>query len=165
MSDASALAARMRGQARQADKDCPGMQIGGHLQDAAALVEAGNTEGAQRHLRAAAGWLTTRNLYRHGLMTDKKQAAARGHLDRIGRHLASVKDLEDMNAPAHTGAGPPSGTANGPSQYVTAGRPPPEPRSWIKAGENSAGERLFSNGGVVVTEHEPGYLDGWLDAV
>jgi hypothetical protein len=165
VSDLSDLVGRMRRQAAKAEQDCPGMQIGGHLEDAADLVEAGNHEGAKRHLRAAAGWLTPRNLYRHGLMTDAGHQAARSHLDLIGRHLAGIGDLEDMNAPAGNPVGRPSGTANGPSQYVTAGQPP-EPRSWIKAGGQSAGPRLLSNAdGARIIENEPGYLDGLWDAL
>jgi hypothetical protein len=166
VSEIREVADRMRAQAARADKDCPGMQVGGHLEDAAALVEAGNTEGAKRHLRVAAGWLTPRNLYRHGLMTDKEHQATRSHLDLISRHLAGVADIEDMNAPASTPAGRPSGTANGPSEYVSRAGGPLPARSWIKAGGESAGLRLLSNAdGARIIENEPGYLDGLWDAL
>jgi hypothetical protein len=121
------------------------MQVHGHLQDAAAQLERGNHEGAQRHLRAAMQSLAPRNLYRHGQVTDDEHRHAREHIALLERHLLDVKDAADVNAPGTTPVGRPSGTAEGPSAFIsTAGTPLPA-RSWIRAGVESAGPKLMSN--------------------
>lgn len=155
MSEVSDLTGRMRRQARQAARDLPKMEIGGHLEDAAGQVEQGNTEGAERHLRAAMQSLTPRNLYRHGHMTDDDHQTARGRLALLDRHLLGVRDLADMNAPASNPIGRPSGTAWGPGQITEpAGHPMPA-RSWIAAGQQGAGPKLMSNMDLADWEYGP----------
>lgn len=151
------IARRMRSQAGEAERDHPGMQVHGHLRDAARQLERGNTEGAERHLRAAVQSLTPLQLVRHGHMTDDEHQGGKEHMAQLTRHLLQVKDVADteqrneqyrqnraaMNAPGGNPIGPPSGTANGPSaQISTAGQPTPA-RDWRAAGRQSAGPSLI----------------------
>jgi hypothetical protein len=78
-------------------------------------------------------------------MTDDEHQAAKEHMALLTRHLLDVEDLKDMNAPATNPVGRPSSTAEGPSALIsTAGEPLPA-RSWIRAGQESAGPKLLSN--------------------
>lgn len=73
----------------------PDMTTAQHLRDAARVLEAGNEEAAQRHLRAAAFTLSPQSLMRHGLHTDDAHIAARQSMHGVHRHLLLVKDIVD----------------------------------------------------------------------
>jgi hypothetical protein len=144
-----------------------------HLRDAASALESGNTEGAQRHLRAAASLFTPQNLTRFGHLHDDTHMAGKQHMHSAHRLILQVKDAEDtkareeqqaqarrvMNAPAHQGLGRPDGTAEGPSAPI--GQAPYKrlpARSWIAEGAESAGPKLLSNTDLAGPK---GYEHGW----
>ena len=181
----SEIAGRLRNQAKDAERDHPGMQVHGHLRDAARQLERGNTQGAERHLRAAVQSLTPLNLVRHGHMDDQEHQAGKEHMAQLTRHLLQIKDVADtdqanenyridrraMNAPAGNGIGRPSGTANGPAAPVsTAGQPMPA-RNWIKEGQQSAGPPLVGGARHLSSPAQQarlidllgphGYVHGW----
>jgi len=66
-----------------------------HLRDAARVLESGNEEGAQRHLRAAIGSVTPQALMRHGVHTDDGHIQGKQAMAGIHRHLLLVKDIMD----------------------------------------------------------------------
>ena len=76
----------------------PGAIVHQHLRDAAKVLESGNEEGAQRHLRAAVHALTPQSMMRQGLHTDGAHIAARQAMDGVHRHLLLVKDIVDVAA-------------------------------------------------------------------
>jgi hypothetical protein len=88
----------MRGLAASVQKSHPGMNVHDHLRDAAKTLEAGNEEGAQRHLRAAFFSLTPQSLHRHGLFTDDAHTGARQAMHAVHRHIMLVKDIADADA-------------------------------------------------------------------
>lgn len=73
----------------------PDMTTAQHIRDAARVLESGNEEAAQRHLRAAAFTLSPQSLMRHGLHTDDAHISARESMHGVHRHLLLVKDIED----------------------------------------------------------------------
>lgn len=84
--------------AKQVEGTHPDMTVHTHLRDAARVLESGNEEGAQRHLRAAAFSLSPLSLMRHGIHDDEGHIAARGVMHGVHRHLLLVKDIVDANA-------------------------------------------------------------------
>jgi hypothetical protein len=88
----------MRGLAASVQKSHPDMNVHDHLRDAAKTLEAGNEEGAQRHLRAAFFSLTPQSLHRHGLFTDDAHTGARQAMHAVHRHIMLVKDIADADA-------------------------------------------------------------------
>lgn len=154
--DRAVTARSMRALAGTIERTHPAIGTPGHLRDAARSLERGNTHGAIRHLQAAIGVMTPLNLYRHGVLDDEGHTAARQHISAVHRHLLRVHDIQDgeerlagqrtqaaMNAPARTSAGPPDGSANGPSPIVSGGR----------------GYRALSN--TVDLVGPKGYVHGW----
>lgn len=91
-------AKRIRVLAAQVQKSHPDMSVHDHLRDAARVLESGNEEGAQRHLRAAAFALSPQSLMRNGLHADEHHIAARGAVHGVHRHLLLVKDIQDAAA-------------------------------------------------------------------
>ena len=73
----------------------PDMSVHQHLRDAARVLESGNEEGAQRHLRAAMFALTPQSLLRNGVHDDAGHLAAREVMHGAHRHLLLVKDIVD----------------------------------------------------------------------
>lgn len=73
----------------------PDMTTAQHIRDAARVLESGNEEAAQRHLRAAAFTLSPQSLMRHGMHTDDAHISARESMHGVHRHLLLVKDIED----------------------------------------------------------------------
>jgi hypothetical protein len=69
-----------------------------HLRDAARVLESGNEEGAQRHLRAAIGSMTPQTLLRHGVLDDTGHIQAKQAMSGVHRHLLLVKDIVDVAA-------------------------------------------------------------------
>ena len=92
------ISAGLRHLARKMETSHPALNTPGHLRDAARELDRGNTEGAQRHLRAGIGDLQPVNLYRHGITDDLGHTGARQHLTSIHRQLLNVKDVEDATA-------------------------------------------------------------------
>ena len=92
------VARRMRRTAAQLDADHPETVAGGHVRDAARVLEHGSDDGAKRHLDAAMEVLTPRNLYRHGITDDEGHATAKLHLHEVNRHRLAVQDIEDAAA-------------------------------------------------------------------
>jgi len=76
----------------------PEMAVHDHLRDAARVLESGNEEGAQRHLRAAIGSLTPQALMRHGIHTDDGHIQAKQAMAGAHRHILLVKDIQDAGA-------------------------------------------------------------------
>ena len=76
----------------------PAMTVHRHMAEAATQVEAGNEEGALRHLRAAVYSLQPLSLRRHGLHDDDSHIAARRTLEEVIRHHHLVKDIQDADA-------------------------------------------------------------------
>lgn len=91
-------AKRIRKLAGQVQQSHPDMSVHDHLRDAARVLESGNEEGAQRHLRAAAFALSPQSLMRNGLHTDEHHIAARDAVHGVHRHLLLVKDIQDAAA-------------------------------------------------------------------
>lgn len=89
-------ARRIRTTAALLDDDHPEMVTGGHLRDAATVLDHGSTDGAKRHLDAAMELLTPRNLIRHGITDDEGHALAKHHMHLINRHRLAVQDIEDQ---------------------------------------------------------------------
>ena len=73
----------------------PDMSVHQHLRDAAKVLEKGNEEGAQRHLRAAMFALTPQSLLRNGVHDDAGHLSAREAMHGVHRHLLLVKDITD----------------------------------------------------------------------
>lgn len=73
----------------------PELIVHQHLRDAARVLESGNEEGAQRHLRAAIGSVTPQALMRHGVHTDDGHIQGKQAMAGIHRHLLLVKDIMD----------------------------------------------------------------------
>jgi hypothetical protein len=94
-------------------------------------------------------WLSPRNLYRHGQLADEEHRHAREHIDRLARHLVSVRNLAEMNAPATNPVGRPSGTAEGPGPVTVPAGHPLAARDWRAAGRESAGPKLMTADGVI----------------
>jgi hypothetical protein len=88
----------MRALAVQVQQSHPDMPVHVHLRDAAKTLEAGNEEGAQRHLRAAMFALTPQQVTRHGIHDDEGHIGARQAMDGVNRHLLLVKDIADVAA-------------------------------------------------------------------
>jgi hypothetical protein len=88
-------ARQMRVTAQQLDAAHPEMITGGHLRDAARVLEHGSLDGAKRHLDAAMETLTPRNLLRHGIADDDGHALAKRYMHQIHRHRLNVQDIED----------------------------------------------------------------------
>jgi len=76
----------------------PDMITHQHLRDAARVLESGNEEGAQRHLRAAIGSMTPQTLYRHGVHDYTGHIQAKQAMAGVHRHLLLVKDIVDVAA-------------------------------------------------------------------
>jgi len=76
----------------------PELIVHQHLRDAARVLESGNEEGAQRHLRAAIGSVTPQALMRHGIHTDDGHIQGKQAMAGIHRHLLLVKDIQDVGA-------------------------------------------------------------------
>ena len=76
----------------------PDMITHQHLRDAARVLESGNEEGAQRHLRAAIGSMTPQTLLRHGILDDTGHIQAKQAMSGVHRHLLLVKDIQDVAA-------------------------------------------------------------------
>jgi hypothetical protein len=76
----------------------PGTISHQHVRDAARMLESGNEEAAQRHLRAAVFSLTPQSLHRQGIHDDPGHIAAREALHGVHRHLLLVKDIADAAA-------------------------------------------------------------------
>lgn len=91
-------AKRIRKLADQVQSSHPDMTVHDHLRDAARVLESGNEEGAQRHLRAAAFALSPQSLMRNGLHTDEHHTAARAVMHGVHRGLLLVKDIADADA-------------------------------------------------------------------
>lgn len=89
------VSAGLRHLARKMDASHPALNTPGHLRDAARELDRGNTEGAQRHLRAGINDLQPVNLYRHGITDDQGHTGARQHLTSMHRQLLNVRDIED----------------------------------------------------------------------
>lgn len=85
----------MRRLAKQVQDSHGDLTVHQHLRDAARVLESGNEEGAQRHLRAAAFALSPQSLMRNGLHTDDHHQAARSVMHGVHRHLLLVKDITD----------------------------------------------------------------------
>jgi peptidoglycan hydrolase-like protein with peptidoglycan-binding domain len=62
------------------------------------MLESGNEEAAQRHLRAAMFSLTPQSLHRNGVHDDEGHIAARQAMHGLHRHLLLVKDIQDVAA-------------------------------------------------------------------
>src|SRR5215472_785264 len=88
-------ARRMRRTAQQLDQAHPETVAGGHVRDAARVLQRGGTEGAKRHLDAAMEVLTPRNLLRHGITDDDGHQAAKALMHQVHRHRLAVMDIED----------------------------------------------------------------------
>ncbi|HMG63952.1 MAG TPA: hypothetical protein VK599_13470, partial [Streptosporangiaceae bacterium] len=88
----------MRKLAASVQQSHPGMNVHDHLRDAAKQVEAGDEEGAQRHLRAAFFSLTPQSLHRSGLFTDDAHTGARQAMHAVHRHILLVKNIADASA-------------------------------------------------------------------
>jgi hypothetical protein len=73
----------------------PGTISHQHVRDAARMLESGNEEAAQRHLRAAVFSLTPQSMMRQGIHDDAAHIAAREALHGVHRHLLLVKDIAD----------------------------------------------------------------------
>ena len=76
----------------------PGSPAPQHVRDAARMLESGNEEAAQRHLRAAMFSLTPQSLHRNGVHDDEGHIAARQAMHGLHRHLLLVKDIQDVAA-------------------------------------------------------------------
>jgi hypothetical protein len=88
----------MRKLAAHVQETHPDMNVHDHLRDAARQVEAGDEEGAQRHLRAAFFSLTPQSLHRSGLFTDDAHTGARQAMHAVHRHILLVKNIADADA-------------------------------------------------------------------
>lgn len=85
----------MRRLAKQVQDSHGDLTVHQHLRDAARVLESGNEEGAQRHLRAAAFALSPQSLMRNGHHTDDAHQSARSVMHGVHRHLLLVKDIVD----------------------------------------------------------------------
>lgn len=94
----AAAAKSMRRLAQQVQAVHPDMTAHEHVRDAARVLEAGDEEGAQRHLRAAAFALTPQSLHRNGVHDDIGHISARQAVHGVHRHLLLVKDIQDVAA-------------------------------------------------------------------
>jgi len=88
----------LRTLAAQVQQSHPDLTVHEHLHDAAKTLEAGNEEGAQRHLRLARLSLTAPALRRHGIHDDGGHIAGQQAIDGIDRHVLLTKDIADANA-------------------------------------------------------------------
>jgi hypothetical protein len=94
----AATAGGIRRTAQLVDHHHPETVTGGHLRDAARMLQAGHTDAAKRHLDAAMEVLTPRNLIRHGITDDEGHATAKHHMHQIHRMRLQVQDIEDVRA-------------------------------------------------------------------
>ena len=86
----------MRKLAQQVQEAHPDLAVHQHVRDAARMLESGNEEAAQRHLRAAMFSLTPQSLHRQGVHDDVGHIAARHAVHGVHRHLLLVKDIADV---------------------------------------------------------------------
>jgi hypothetical protein len=93
-----ATAKSLRKLADHVQQTHPDMITHQHLRDAARVLESGNEEGAQRHLRAAIGSLTPQTMLRHGILDDAGHIAGKQAMAGVHRHLLLVKDIVDVAA-------------------------------------------------------------------
>lgn len=93
-----AVAKSMRKLAGQVQESHPDMTVHQHLRDAAATLESGQDESAERHLRAALFALTPQSLMRNGMHTDDLHTAARKMMHGVHRQLLLTKDIVDIKA-------------------------------------------------------------------
>lgn len=106
----------------------PGMTTAQHLRDAARVLESGNEEAAQRHLRAAAFTLSPQSLMRHGLHTDDAHIQAREGMHGVHRHLLLVKDITDAAEKNHAAINRDSYGDN-PANLPPRPQPQPDPNA------------------------------------
>lgn len=109
------ISSGLRHLARKMESSHPALGTPGHLRDAARELDRGNTEGAQRHLRAGINDLQPVNLYRHGITDDQGHTGARQHLTSIHRHLLNVRDVEETMHPPPRAPMPGGGPSFSPS--------------------------------------------------
>lgn len=86
----------MRALAAQVHQTFPEMVAHQHLQDAAAALDGGRTDGAQRHINAAIASFQPQTLHRHGIQDDEGHQAGKTFMHAAHRHLLLVKDIADM---------------------------------------------------------------------
>lgn len=96
----AAISASLRDLADRMKSSFPGMAAGGHLSDAAAMMDAGQPAAAQRHLHAAIHGFAPLQLTRHGIHDDVGHVAARMFMQQTHRHLLLVQSHSDAKAAA-----------------------------------------------------------------
>jgi len=96
--DKRRTAGGLRTLAGKIESELPGMATPQHLRDAARALEAGNHEGAKRHLQSAMHTMIPTSLTRHGVLDDDGHSKAKISMDLINRHYLLIRDLEDGEA-------------------------------------------------------------------
>jgi hypothetical protein len=71
-----------------------------HVSDAAAAMDGGRPDGAQRHLNAAISSFTPLAMARHGINDDTSRVAGKALMAEAHRHLPLVRDHADAAAAA-----------------------------------------------------------------
>jgi hypothetical protein len=76
----------------------PELPVHQHVRDAAAALDRGQHDGAQRHLHAAIASLSPLQIRRAGVSDDDGHRAAKIFMDQAHRHLLLTKDNADLPA-------------------------------------------------------------------
>lgn len=89
-------AGKLRRLAARMETDHPETMVHGHLRDAARALDRGDTKAASRHLAVARHTLTPVQLYRHGIVSGDRHAAARTDAGELDRRMLALRDIHDV---------------------------------------------------------------------